>query len=92
MIEDTLQERGNVHGDYVQASVFADGVKNAMAKTPNWNSMDAYQRQALNVILDKISRILYGDPNFGDHWHDLQGYARLVEKELINDTKTVTEL
>src|SRR5690606_10084595 len=30
----------------------------------------------------KIARILIGDPNYADNWHDIQGYAKLVEERL----------
>jgi hypothetical protein len=41
------------------------------------------QREALDMIAHKIGRILNGDPNYADSWHDLEGYARLVEQRLI---------
>ena len=34
------------------------------------------------MILHKIGRILNGDPNYADSWHDIAGYAKLVEDEL----------
>jgi len=40
------------------------------------------QRQALRVIVDKLARILNGDPDYIDSWHDLCGYATLVEQRL----------
>ena len=36
----------------------------------------------LGTIADKIGRILSGDPNYADNWHDIQGYAKLVEDRL----------
>lgn len=30
----------------------------------------------------KQARILNGDPNYADSWHDIAGYATLVEQEL----------
>lgn len=40
--------------------------------------------EALDMICHKIARILAGDPNEPDHWHDIAGYATLVEKEIKN--------
>jgi hypothetical protein len=34
------------------------------------------------MIFCKITRILTGDPNYTDNWHDIAGYAKLVEIEL----------
>jgi hypothetical protein len=47
-----------------------------------WNNCNLVQRQALTVICDKLARIISGDPNYADNWHDLQGYAKLVEDRL----------
>ena len=50
--------------------------------------MNATQREGLKAILQKIARILNGDPNYADNWHDIQGYARLVEERLPKETKS----
>lgn len=47
-----------------------------------WEYLDPVKRQALTVIADKIARILSGDPNYDDNWHDIQGYAKLAEDRL----------
>lgn len=40
------------------------------------------QCEALDMIQHKIGRILSGNPNEPDHWHDIAGYATLVENIL----------
>ena len=52
------------------------------AYTSGWPVLSDVQKQALEVIADKIARILSGDPNYDDNWHDIQGYAKLVEDRL----------
>lgn len=52
-----------------------------------WTHLSPVQRQALTVIADKIARILSGDPNYNDNWHDIQGYAKLVEDRLPKESK-----
>lgn len=47
-----------------------------------WDLLTPIAKQALTVIADKIARILNGDPNYADNWHDIQGYAKLVEDRL----------
>ena len=54
-----------------------------MSQEPEWKKLTTYQRESLIVIAQKIARILNGNPNEPDHWHDIAGYATLVEKELI---------
>jgi len=53
-----------------------------MRAPPGWNRLPAMHKQALTVIADKIARMLSGDPNYADNWHDIQGYAKLVEDRL----------
>lgn len=40
------------------------------------------QAEALDMIAHKIGRILAGDPNYADSWHDIAGYAQLVANRL----------
>ena len=34
------------------------------------------------MILHKIGRIINGDADYADSWHDIAGYASLVDKRL----------
>lgn len=88
-IDNTLEERGSTHGDFYRASVYWDIVVDAMHNTPNWASLAPAQRRALTTIIDKTARILHGDYDFIDNWHDIIGYARLVERELEKSTTTI---
>lgn len=44
--------------------------------------MDPDQIECLEMIAHKIGRILNGDPNYGDSWRDISGYATLVADRL----------
>ena len=82
-IEQTLQERGARYGDFADHAAVCQAIKRAMRPDEKrWHQMSAAQRQALEVIADKIARIVTGDPDYADNWHDIQGYARLVEERL----------
>jgi hypothetical protein len=81
-IIDTLNERGTRYGDFRDHAHICQEIKRAMVHTGNWSRLNDVQKQALDVIADKIARILSGDPNYADNWHDIQGYAKLVEDRL----------
>ena len=81
-IEQTLAERGNRYGDFATHAGISQSLKEVMVATPQWAEMPTYQREALEMIAHKFARILNGDPNYADNWHDIAGYAQLVEKEL----------
>ena len=86
-IDKTLEERGNRYGDFSEHAKVAQVLQTEMREClpSGWNRLSAVQRQALTVIADKIARILSGDPNYADNWHDIQGYAKLVEDRLPKD-------
>jgi hypothetical protein len=87
----TLTERGNVHGAFPENSRVLDQLIAVMENTINWKLMGPLKRVALIYIAGKISRILSGDPNFADHWHDIGGYAKCVERELEPAPEPTTE-
>jgi hypothetical protein len=47
-----------------------------------WGSLRADQREALEMIATKIGRILNGNRDHIDSWHDIAGYAKLIEHRL----------
>jgi hypothetical protein len=49
-----------------------------MGETPGWERLTPDKKEALEVIQHKIARILNGNPEFHDSWHDIVGYARLA--------------
>lgn len=83
----TVEERGSRYGAFKDGADIMQSLKDVMRDTPNWSSLTPSQREALEMIQHKIGRILNGDPNYTDSWHDIQGYARLVEEELNGNVK-----
>lgn len=81
-ITSTLEERGKRYGEFKSHAQITQSIKLAMLASPKWNSLSPSQREALEMIAHKIGRILNGDPNYADSWHDIAGYATLVEREL----------
>ncbi len=78
-IDHTLAERGARYGDFTDHAHVAMDIKDRLRSTPNWDALTQDKQQALDVIADKIARILTGDPEYTDNWHDIQGYAKLAE-------------
>ena len=87
--EATIEDREGRYGDFAECARLSDtflGIANG--DTPvgrfntSWERMKPFQREALRNIFLKVSRILNGDPDYADNWHDIQGYAKLVEERL----------
>lgn len=81
-IRDTLTERAMTHGDYSEHAAYTQAIKETMRLAPKFRHMRGDQRETLDMIAHKIGRILAGDPNFHDHWHDIAGYATLTADRL----------
>lgn len=73
-----LVERAKTHGDYALHADLTQNLKIALHSAPNWLTLNAMQREALEMIAHKIGRVLAGRSDFKDHWDDIAGYAKLV--------------
>lgn len=89
-IDDTLKERGGRYGDFLDHARVAMGLKSFVANELQHRDkvLAADQQQALDTIFDKIARIVNGDPDYVDNWHDIAGYSTLVERRLRGEGKT----
>lgn len=86
-IDSTLTERGKTYGEFMYQAIITQDLKISMERAPNWPKLAPDMREALDMIASKIARILNGDPNYADSWHDIAGYALLIEKRLTKETK-----
>ena len=85
-IEKTLAERGPRYGNFEVQALVAQNIKAAFY-TGNWCKLAPDQKECLEMIAVKLSRILVGDPDYQDSWHDIIGYTKLVEDRLVRDLK-----
>ena len=83
-IEQTLAERAEKYGTFRTHANISQQLQNALIAKPEWDNLNASQREALIMICHKIARVLNGDPNYVDNWHDIAGYATLIEQELTS--------
>ena len=81
-INETLNERAKTHGFFESHAFIAQNIKTQIQRSHGYSSLDHVQREALDMIAHKIARILNGNPNVHDHWHDIAGYATLVANDL----------
>lgn len=83
-VVDTLTERGTRYGKFKNQAFVAQSLKKVAANAIAYSGsrLDPDQQEALDMILHKIARIVNGDPNYADSWHDIAGYAKLVEDRL----------
>ena len=83
-LTDTLNERGSRYGVFIGHAEATQRLKQMIGSELGARNkvLDADQQEALDMICHKIGRIINGDPNYGDSWIDIAGYAQLVADRL----------
>lgn len=81
-VDKTLADRGTRYGAFTGHAKITQGIKATMQMSPKWGELQDDQKEALEMVAHKIGRILNGDTNYIDSWHDIIGYTRLVEQRL----------
>jgi hypothetical protein len=81
-IDATLAERGKRYGDFKTHAEITQRLKEVMQSYPGWGKLSHDKKEALEMVVHKIGRILNGDPEFHDSWHDIVGYTKLVADTL----------
>lgn len=80
-ITETLQERGQRYGVFKRHAEISQQLKEVISGYQT-KVLSADQQEALDMICHKIARIINGDPDYADSWHDIAGYAQLVADRL----------
>lgn len=83
-VDATLDERAATYGKFSGISEISQTLKGVLIHfcSERETRTTESQREALEMIVHKIARIINGDPNHIDSWHDIAGYAQLVADQL----------
>lgn len=82
MIEEVLNQRQTTYGSFTKNAEISQMLKYFMSQGTNYKQMPMAHREALEMIVHKIARIVNGDPNYIDNWVDIIGYSQLVIEEI----------
>ena len=81
-VDATLAERQSTYGCFEDVAFVTENIMSILAKV-RVNGLDDLpntHRMALYMIASKMARIVNGDFNHLDSWHDIGGYSKLIEK------------
>jgi hypothetical protein len=81
-VTETLGLRENRYGEFRNVSETSQWLKDIMRGGASWKGMEPFMQESLDLIANKLARIVNGDPFYDDSWHDIGGYAKLVEIEI----------
>ena len=80
-IEATLAERQAQYGSFEDVAFVTENIMATLSKVRSNGLTDLphTHRMALYMIASKMARIVNGDFNHKDGWHDIGGYSKLIE-------------
>ncbi len=76
-----LNVRQSTHGDFRTNARLSQKLKEIYRSYEGWAHLDDVEKEVLDMISLKISRILSGKSLERQHWEDIEGYAHLALKE-----------
>lgn len=83
-VDATLTERQSQYGCYEDVAHVTQQILSAL-RIGNYDELPAPMKESLHMIASKMARIVNGDPEYLDNWHDIGGYAKLIEKLIKGD-------
>jgi hypothetical protein len=91
-----LEERGTRYGQFINQAGIAQGIHQVIEfgmQVVGKSRFSFYvdELEAINMIVNKLARIINGDPHYSDSWRDIAGYATLVADRLDNDSQKLIE-
>ena len=86
-IDATLAERQSQYGRFEDVAFITENIMSTLAKVRSNGLQDLphTHRMALYMIASKMARIVNGDFNHLDSWHDIGGYSKLIEDLITLD-------
>lgn len=75
-----LTTRQSTHGDFAENARVSQIIKEAYRSSPGWEKLTDIERESMDMIALKFSRVLSGKSMECQHWEDVVGYAKLVEE------------
>lgn len=91
-VRQTLKTRQSQYGSFEDVATATQDLLKILEKT-GLKSLPSMHKEALHMICSKMVRIVNGDHNFIESWHDIAGYATLMENELrVTDGATNSRL
>jgi len=80
--ESLIEERHKTHGSFQTNAEISQRLKRVIGANSAWGKYTDVQKEVLDMICLKLSRIISGRSNEPDHWRDIAGYAVLAAQEL----------
>lgn len=84
-IKETLNQRQSQYGSFEDVAQTTEQLFQVIKGGASFVDFTESQRMALYMIFSKVARLSNGDCNHKDSWHDIAGYATLIDNELESE-------
>jgi hypothetical protein len=81
LVENLHKERGSRYGSWQQQAAVAQAIKQAYKLGNSYDNCNDAVLEKLDMLANKLSRIVNGDPEYQDSWDDIAGYALLPHSD-----------
>jgi hypothetical protein len=88
-VDSVLDERAKDYGKFIEGAEIMQMLKRLVHNyiEDRGTPLAFDQREAIDMIIHKLGRIINGNPDKVDHWVDIAGYATLVADRLQGDVR-----
>jgi nucleoid-associated protein YejK len=77
-----LEERAKTYGSFADHAALSQALKKVLQVHPKYIDLPSDMKEALEMIMHKVARIVNGDPKYVDSWQDVIGYTELIIRRL----------
>ncbi len=81
-IQNTLNKQKLIHGPFTNHAELEFTLRELLSCN---KKLTIVQYIGLGMIMHKIARILNSGHNHKDSWHDIAGYATLIEQSMLDE-------
>ena len=88
-VDTVLDERAKDYGKFIEGAEIMQMLKRLVHNyiETRGTPLAFDQREAIDMIIHKLGRIINGNPDKVDHWVDIAGYSTLVADRLQGDVR-----
>ena len=88
-VDNVLNDRAKDYGKFIEGAEIMQMLKRLVHNyiEDRGTPLAFDQREAIDMIIHKLGRIINGNPDKVDHWTDIAGYAKLVADRLEGNVR-----
>lgn len=88
-VDTVLNDRAKDYGKFIEGAEIMQMLKRLVHNyiEDRGTPLAFDQREAIDMIIHKLGRIINGNPDKVDHWTDIAGYAKLVADRLEGNAR-----